>query len=190
MTTKQEALTQEKPPIHNWITVVYTPAKEERIEERLAEVSHLLGSTVARPDPCYPLMFTLPPERIGPSNPQIASAMECRFVILKPGANLGINLDDWKKVEEQSLTEYRKERGVLTTIAPTIPDPPQDKKFGKLKPGYRNFEEKEALELVGLTLHEDWIDEWAIAESRDVVLTACAQQKRVLIRIKEERRAA
>ncbi len=177
VTTTTEVTTSTTHQVLPWFAVAYSPHKEVRSRSVLNE---LLGSGIEMPQPAHPLVIGLP--IVKPPDWKEGTALESRSVRLSPGTNMGVPAVDWALCAAHVLVAPKIQSGIIQVFTPAT--------LGEGNPGYYCFSQEAALKLIQLTLHEDWIDEWAVGESRPAVLNAAAFQRAELIRTKAARAAA
>lgn len=160
------------------VAVIYDPTKTENKSNSL---NAILRGGSNMPVPAYPLTLALPPEKTEDS--QIA--YEVRHIKLVPGTNLGVSPADLMKCKDVAITAAQFTGGVLQVVLPAT---------GLVKgedQGYHSFSDQDAIKLIGMTMHEDWVSKWAglLTDSRIAIVNAASNQAAELIRIKKERAA-
>lgn len=162
----------------SWVGIIYSPQLESVFPSTAAS---LLNAPTPQRQKCYPIHIGLPFEKLSSSKEGgMLGTSESRTIFLQPGTSLGISAKDWADAQTMpgfKFVENKLKAGIIQVLEPSIID--------DLEPGYRHFDEGNALKLVRATLHEEWIDTWLIAEERKSILVAAAAQRSELVKIKE-----
>lgn len=167
-----------------WVAVVYSPHKQ--VQPR-ADLNELLGNSVAPPQPAYPIVIGL--SLVRPAGYKEGMGIDARSLLLKPGTNMGVSASDWESCANHTMIAPKIQAGIIRAYTPVSYGAVDDDGVATL-PGFCCFSVEDAIALINSTLHEDWIDEWLVGESRLSVLSAAALQKAELIKIKEARAAS
>lgn len=165
---------QSQAPNHPWVAIAYNP----QINTTQSEVDRLLNPNRSTYAPSHPLTIFLPPVR-DPSAPDGSQPL-INNIFLKIGANLDVSAEDWAIAENLPQVQQLIRSGAIRVFRP---EQPQD----ELAPGYRHFVSESAVQLVRLTLHEDWVDQWMENEMRAELIKTANEQKKILIEAKAKR---
>lgn len=165
---------QPQAPVHTWVAIAYNP----QINTTQSEVDRLLNPNRSTYAPSHPLTIFLPPVR-DPSAPDGSQPL-INNIFLKIGANLDISAENWAIAETLPSTQRLIKSGAIRVFRP---EQPQD----ELAPGYRHFASESAIQLLRLTLHEDWVDQWMENEMRSELIKTANEQKKTLIEAKAKR---
>lgn len=184
-TVKEEIITAPTPaPVSlDWLAIIYRANKER---DGLLDDMDVMAGVAPRQRMAACRHFQLPP--VKPAGWAQGQAMESRFIQLNHGANLGIAVADWQALLEADAAKGKRreiqtlslmlQRGAIEVIVPDIDS------YGE--PGYRHFSRTNATILVAHTFHEDWIDKWALLETRPEIIETVNKARAKIIERKRK----
>jgi hypothetical protein len=183
---KDKLTTQLEAAIGNnvQVAVIYDPSK---IENKASALNALLRGGSNLPVPANMLTLGIPPEKVEGENEKLPVGYRTdRWIKLVPGTNLGVDPADLMLCKDVPITAAQFKSGVLQVVLPnkgTVENEEQ---------GYHCFSDQDALQLIGMTMHEDWVVKWqaGLTGDRNAIVNAANSQAAELIRVKKERAAA
>lgn len=172
--TLQEKPQKEPASPGVWVALIYLPQKESQSADPYEALMN--QSMLSRPL-VYQFSWQPPPVSQGKDLP----ASFNQGFSLRPGCNLQVSSEMWAIAVSDPMVAYRLNLGSIEVINSQSSD--------SSSPGYRHFDDKNALDLVRKTEDIDSINAWLSGETRAFVIEA-ANKKKAAIESELAKRAA